>query len=451
MRALAQSILAGEPHPDDIRARLAETLGRPWRWLGPLSRRCAKHFSGQTRSQTQTQTQTRPRLREVIRFLQEDQGFARARKKYGDQIDIAHWIAQPRQMLPVAAAENWHLPTITSVAELAHWLGVSGGDLEWFADLKGLSRAHIASPLGHYTLRILAKKSGDLRLIEAPKSRLRALQRQILREILNRIPPHPAAHGFVPGRSVKSFATPHVGQAVLLRLDLQNFFPTIRAARVQTLFRTAGYPEPVADLLGGLCTHVVPKKLWRPTSGFSAETLSEASLLYSRPHLPQGAPTSPALANLCAFRVDCRLTGLARSAGAVYSRYADDLAFSGGDIFKRSVQHFQTQAAAVLLEEGFDVNFRKSRVMHKGSRQALAGLTVNRRLNYPRQEYDRLKAILTNCVRHGPSSQNRAGLTSFLEHLAGRISYVESIHPERGARLRRIFEQISFASTNPSP
>ena len=452
LTALAQSIIAGEPHPNAIELRLAATLGRPWRWLRPLSRRYAKRFSGQTQSQTQTQnpnqtqiqTHTRPRLRDVIRFLQTDPGFVRARARYGDQIRIAHWIAEPQQMLPVPAAQTWNLPALASVSELALWLGVSLTDLDWFADLKGLTRHHISSPLAHYNPRILPKKSGGLRLIEAPKSRLRALQRQVLREILDHIPPHPAAHGFVPGRSVKTFATPHVGQAVLLRIDLQNFFPSIRARRVQTIFRTLGYPEPVADRLGGLCTNVVPRRLWRATSGISPETLRDATRIYSRPHLPQGAPTSPALANLCAFRADCRLDGLARSAGAAYSRYADDLAFSGPDTFRRSVQRFQLRAVAILLEEGFDVNFQKTRVMHQSSRQSLAGLVVNRRLNYPRRDFDQLKAILTNCAQHGPETQNRAEHTSFQEHLAGRVAYVESINPEKGARLRGIFDQISW-------
>jgi RNA-directed DNA polymerase len=158
----------------------------------------------------------------------------------------------------------------------------------------------------------LAKTSRGIRLIEAPKPRLKELQRQILSQILDSIQPHSAVHGFRKGRSIKTFAAPHVGQHIVLRMDLQNFFPNISGARIQTFFRTVGYPESIADLLGGICTNATPRDVWRE-AGIDTDPamLREARALYARPHLPQGAPTSPALANLCAYRADCRLTGLA--------------------------------------------------------------------------------------------------------------------------------------------
>src|SRR6202041_2519402 len=85
------------------------------------------------------------------------------------------------------------------------------------------------------------KRSGAIRLIEAPKSQLKGLQRQILARILDKIPPHSAAHGFIPGRSVKTFTAPHLGQRVVLKMDLQDFFPSITGVRIQTIFRTMGY------------------------------------------------------------------------------------------------------------------------------------------------------------------------------------------------------------------
>jgi hypothetical protein len=206
-------------------------------------------------------------------------------------------------------------------------------------------------------------------------------------------------------------------------MDLFDFFPSIPAVRVQALFRTMGYPETVADLMGGICTNAIR---------------GNVPDIYRRPHLPQGAPTSPALANACAWRMDCRLAGLARSLEAEYTRYADDLAFSGDVDF----DHVSTYIAAIVQEEGFTVHHRKTRVMRQGVRQRLAGLVANEKVNVIRADFDLLKATLTNCVRLGPASQNREGHSDFRSHLEGRVGFVESINPKKGLRLREISGQI---------
>ena len=426
LRALAASFLAGEQTVEQVLIRGEQTLGRSWPWLRPLAHRYVDAIAGETR----------PRLRDVVKFLNEDAGFRCAWSKHSHELSVAQLLTQAQRMQPVAAAKTWDVPAIESVGALADWLWVEVSQLEWFADLKGLGRC---APLDHYHYRILPKRSGNIRLIEAPKRRLKRLQRQILEWILNRIPTHPAAHGFVKARSISTFVTPHVQQSVVLRMDLQDFFPSFAGVRIQTFFRTLGYPECVADLLGGLCTNAVPCALW-DGSGIDFETKS----LYSRPHLPQGAPTSPALANLCAYRLDCRLSGLAKSVGGVYTRYADDLAISGGDDLARRVERFATHIAAILAEEGFNVHHRKTRIMRQGVRQHLAGLVANQRVNVIRSDFDHLKAILTNCVCRGPESQNRQAHPSFRAHLEGRISFVAMIHPERGKRLQAIFDRIQW-------
>ena len=423
LRALARSFPGGEPTLEQIAARAGWTLGKDWRWLKPLARRYLNTFAAPTR----------PRHKDVVRFLLADRGFARAWSKYFHELSVAQWIAEPEQMQPVQAAADWNLPRIESVGELCDWLWLNPVQLEWFADLKGLAHKKDRSRLAHYHYRVLPKPDGNIRLIEAPKPRLKKLQRQILTEILDRIPPHPAAHGFLKGRSIKTFTAPHMGQRVVLRMDLQDFFPTFAAARIQTLFRTIGYPEPVADLLGAICTNAASRGLLRDNR--------DARDLYARPHLPQGAPASPALANLCSYRMDCRLAGIAESAGARYSRYADDLAFSCGEGFDSRVERFSTHVSAILLEEGFRVNHRKTRIMRQGVRQHLAGLVVNRHRNVKREDFDTLKAILTNCARLGPESQNRAAHANFRAHLEGRV---ESINAAKGQRLRTIFERITW-------
>ncbi len=378
--------------------------------------------------------------------MQEDAGFANARTRHRHKLAIHQWLAEPQQMLPVAAAEAWDVPRIESAGALAEWLQLTPGELDWFADLKGLGYREKASPqLRHYHYRVLAKGSGGIRLIEAPKLRLKELQRRILSGILDRIPPHSAVHGFRKGRSIKTFVAPHVGQRVVLRMDLRDFFPSISRARIQAFFRTAGYPETVADLLGGICSNATPQDAWRHVPfDFDPRELREARALYREPHLPQGAPASPALANLCAYRVDCRLAGLAQSAGAQYTRYADDLAFAGGEEFERRVKRFSTHVAVILHEQGFDAHHRKTRIMRQGVRQHLAGLVANQRVNVIRDDFDRLKAALTNCVRRGPESQNREAHPNFRSHLDGRVGFVEMINPGKGKRLREIFERIQW-------
>jgi RNA-directed DNA polymerase len=432
---IARSFLAGEPSAEQIVTRCTRTFGKSWRWLPGVAKRYVDHFAGKTR----------PRRREVVEFLHNDSKFQKAWRKHSHRWFIAEWIAEPQKMQPVAAAQGWGLPTIESVGALAEWLGLDDGDLEWFADLRGL--AHRGSPqLGHYHYRVLNKQFG-LRLIEAPKPRLKGLQRRILFDILEKVPSHSAVHGFTKGRSIKSCVGPHVGKRVILRMDLQDFFPSFAARRVQTLFRTLGYPESVADRLGGICTALTPRRVWSKENFdplISWLERQHARDLYCRPHLPQGAPTSPALANICFYRTDCRLDGLARACGAEYTRYADDLAFSGGRGFERGIERFSIHVAAILLEEGFHVNHRKTRIMRQGVRQHIVGLVANRHPNVIRSDFDLLKATLNNCVRLGPEKQNREAHLQFRSHLEGRVGFVEAINAAKGLRLRKLFDQIQW-------
>jgi RNA-directed DNA polymerase len=393
--------------------------------------------------------QPRPARKTVVDFLLQDQSFQRAWARRSSELKVAEWLTGVSGMHPVPAASDWAIPPIDSVGELARWLRLRPGELQWFADLKTIgARARIPA-LQQYHYRVLQKASGSLRLIEAPKARLKQIQRKILAEILEPIPSHPAVHGFLKGHSIRTYAAEHVGRRVVLRMDVRNFFPSIGRARIQALFRTAGYPELVANLLGGICTSATPRRVWneaalRAHPRVDPTELHELRALYARPHLPQGAPTSPALANLCAYRVDCRLRGLAESAGARYTRYADDLAFSGDHEFDRRVERFATHVAVIVHEEGFAVHHRKTRIMRQGVRQYLAGVVTNQHLNVVRADFDRLKATLTNCIRHGPESQNRESHPQFRMHLEGRVSFVESINPARGERLRKLFKQIEW-------
>lgn len=147
-------------------------------------------------------------------------------------------------------------------------------------------------------------------------------------------------------------------------------------------------------------------------------------------HLPQGAPTSPALANLAAFALDARLAGLARSRDLAYTRYADDLTFSGD----ASAAGALCRAVPDIVRDcGFVLNRAKTRIQPRHRRQVVTGLVVNRHLNLPRAEYDRLKAIIH---RLGQPDDPRRSDRAFLDHLAGRIAWLEQVNRGKGARLR---------------
>ena len=201
LRTLSRSFLAGEPTVEQIIVRGIRILGRSWPWLRPVAQRYVKTFSGRTR----------PRHRDVVQFLLDDPRFARAWSRHFHELSVAQWLIEPQRMQPVAAAENWGIPEIESPGALAEWFGISTIELLWFSDLKGLGYKKDRSPLRHHHFRVLAKQSGNIRLIEAPKSRLKELQRQVLSRILESVPPHASVHGFLKGIRSRLSPLPTLG------------------------------------------------------------------------------------------------------------------------------------------------------------------------------------------------------------------------------------------------
>jgi retron-type reverse transcriptase len=350
---------------------------------------------------------------------------------------IGDIIFKPPIFAPLPSLLRVQVPPLATAGELAQWLDVPMAQLEWLADTRRRHR-DAAGSLQHYTYIWVRRRVGPPRLIEAPKRQLKAIQRKILSEILDRLAAHASAHGFVKGRSVLTSTHLHAGEPIVVTIDLKSFFPSTNLGRVYGIFRSLGFPYAVARLLTGLCSTTTPAcVLAEPTR---PDWMARRH--YANPHLPQGAPTSPALANLCAFRLDCRLSALAARLGARYTRYADDLAFSGDETLAGRHRAFVRGVGRIIRDEGFAVNERKTRVMRASVRQRITGIVVNEHINIPREAYDRLKATLHNCLRHGPAGQNRAGHRDFRADLDGRIAWVESVNPSRGRKLRRLFEQI---------
>ncbi len=344
---------------------------------------------------------------------------------------------------PSQKFNDLQVPKLTTSADLAEWLGISIDHLDWFADSRRMQRKTNIPVLQHYSFKFAPKRSGPPRLIEIPKPQLKAIQKLILKEILNRAPVHDCAHGFVRRRSCLTAAKFHAGEQVLLSADLKDFFLNTRMSRVHGIFRHLGYPTPVARLLTSLCSTATPASVFARLPAAQRHDW-ETRKLFSSQHLPQGAPTSPALANLCAWRLDCRLLGLANAFGANYTRYADDLAFSGHALFANRTARFLVALDAITSDEGFALNIRKTRIMGRHVSQRVTGVVVNDGVNIRRQDYDSLKAILHNCRKNGPVAENRSQISSFRAHLDGRINWVENVNSSKGAKLRRIFNEVSW-------
>ena len=330
------------------------------------------------------------------------------------------------------------LPELRTPEELARWLGVPLGRLAWLTGRFFENERPQSEQAAHYHFHWVKKKTAGYRLIEAPKGLLKTVQTQILRAILDRVPAHPAAHGFVKRRSIRSNAAPHVGSAWVLKLDLTNFYPSVSFSRVVAIFRALGYCREVAIWLSRLTTSAIPSNLNSP------DGLANTVWPYLSRHLPQGAPTSPALANLSAFSLDVRLQGLAAKYGARYTRYADDLTLSGPGHSIPALHEIIPFAEWIVRNERFTSNRSKRRVLRRHQQQTVTGIVVNEKLSLSRAEFDQLKAILTNCLRHGAASQNRAGHADFAAHLRGRIGHFLSVHPERGEKLRALFQQVDW-------
>ena len=215
----------------------------------------------------------------------------------------------------------------------------------------------------------IPKRSGGSRKIAAPSRDLKDLQRRILRRLLNRLTVHPCATGFQKGHSIVTNALVHTRQAVVLRMDLKEFFPSTGTKRIASLFRRIGWNGEATALLTRFCTH---------GGG-----------------LPQGAPTSPRLSNLVNRRMDARLAGLADKFGATYTRYADDITFSLPDYDRQTLMAVIRMTKWVVADEGgYKLHQRrKLHIRRRHDRQMVTGLVVNDGVDLPRRTRRWLRAV----------------------------------------------------------
>ena len=310
------------------------------------------------------------------------------------------------------------LPAFEHVEQLAARMGLTVGKLRWLTFNRRVSET------SHYQRFQLPKKSGGVREISAPMPLLKEAQRWVLENVLYRLDATEHAHGFVPERGILTNALPHVGNTLVVNLDLQNFFPTITYRRCKGLFRELGYSEKFATLFALLCTEPETDRVTADGKTYYVQTGSRT--------LPQGAPSSPMLTNLICRRMDARMRGIAQKFGLTYTRYADDLTFSGDDAAHGPlVGKLLWQVRRVVGDEGFVVHPRKTQIMRKGARREVTGIVVNEKPNLPRKKLRQFRAVLHQIEQHGPDGKTW-GNGPLFPALHGYAAHIAMVRPDLG-------------------
>lgn len=312
------------------------------------------------------------------------------------------------------------LPNITRVKELAAALELSVSELRW------LCYHREASTHSHYTRFEIPKRSGGMREIWAPRPKLKQAQRWVLDNILDGLLVHGAAHGFLAGRSIASNAAQHTNSRVIIKLDIEDFFPSISWKRVKGVFRKAGYSEQIATLLALLCTES-PREVVQHNDQEYFVALADRCL-------PQGAPTSPALTNALCLRLDRRMAGIAQKYGWRYSRYADDLTFSMPNTSKKqpNIKAILGGVQRVMGDEGFKLKREKTRIIRQSQAQQVTGLVVNGK-GLPRVDRKlkrQMRAAIHNLQQGKPLPEGET-----IERLRGYAAYIAMTDRKHGLQL----------------
>lgn len=307
------------------------------------------------------------------------------------------------------------LPVILSVSHFARKLGVTTRQLVWLS----WNHDHL------YRRFTRPKPSGGERVIHAPFDKLKTVQGWIHRRILAKANVHRSATGFRRGVSIVDNARRHTGKSIVVRIDLKDFFPTITHRQARQAFQHLGYPFAVANLMANLCT-------------FGGV-------------LPQGAATSPALANLVCHTLDERLYRLSLAWRCRYTRYADDLVFSSrNEQFPALIPFIKS----VIAEEGFVVNEDKVRVMRRGNRQQVTGLVVNEKPNLSRQHRRQLRAMAHRFATRGPQAVELPGSArpdaDPTHVLTGHLAFLRMVDPSKAGVIAGIMHPKAHHAETPS-
>jgi RNA-directed DNA polymerase len=321
-----------------------------------------------------------------------------------------------------------HLPMYGNDEEIAMAMEISLGRLH-FLTLKNPDL-----PNTHYSHFPIRKSNGETRIISAPIPILKAAQTWILRNILDKIEVHDAAHGFRHHRSIVTNAKPHVGKHTIVKVDLQDFFGSIDYPRVKKIFIDIGYADAAANIFSLLCTTKLANKL-------DVDGKVNISLNRKR-SLPQGAPTSPNLSNIFCFILDRDLTRIATDLGFVYTRYADDMTFSTHRVSSNVVDKLFDRIQQIITREGFKINPDKTQILGRGQQQQITGVIVNQKLNISNRKLDAFRATLYQIELDGLAGKKWGKSPDLIAAITGYANYVSMVNPLKGKELFVTIDRI---------
>lgn len=316
------------------------------------------------------------------------------------------------------------LPVFENETQLANAIGIS------LKELSFLSYSRKVSTVSHYQKFLLPKKSGGKRLISAPMPRLKKLQHWVLQNILYKIQVHGQANGFVPGKSIVTNATPHVGKGTVVNTDVKDFFPSISLKRVKGLFAKLGYSNKVATILALICTESATDEVMLDGKKYFVQKGDRV--------LPQGAPTSPAITNILCFRLDKRISGVAKKFNCDYTRYADDITLSG-TLHNNDATKVVWHIKKILSEEGFTIHPEKIRVMQKSQRQEVTGIVVNQQPTISREKLRQFRALLHQFKKSG-TDKLPWGAGTLSNSIMGYASFIKMVNP---AKAEKFLQEIN--------
>lgn len=302
--------------------------------------------------------------------------------------------------------DSLDLPYLTSFEDLGKFIRLDSKLIYWLS-----SEAE-----SKYKTYEVPKKNGGVRIINAPVYSLKQVQKWILNNILYRIKTSPYSLGFKPSTDLGSplylSAKNHNYNLYVLKLDLKDFYPSITKKKVYNLFFNIGYNSQVAFLLTNICTH--------------------------HGALPQGAVTSAHLANLICRKMDYRLAGYCQKHDIVFTRYADDMAFSSDnrDTLKKAYKIF----CKIIADEGFIVNNSKTRFMTPKCRKQILGITIND--NHIKASKDlkrKVRAMIHRSIATGEYDNNTV--------IKGYISYINSIESGYLGKIKEYVSKLTNKKT----